>query len=103
MVNEEAKTGIRWSKSHLFGPFLLCALAALLNMGGEMANTKAFTTAPAAFVTAITSAMPLFTLLISIFLSSFFPHLLDEDVDAKVLVRKIAFILMLIVGAWLLA
>lgn len=58
--------------------------------------------APVALIFLANAAQPLFVLSIGILLTLLFPHLISEKIEKKVLIQKLAAIVVLAVGAYLL-
>ena len=80
-----------------------------LNMLNEVVNICAlliFTfsslLAPLALVGVINGVQPLFVFLFGIILSLFVPHIIKENIERKVLIQKIFFILLIFLGVYLL-
>jgi drug/metabolite transporter (DMT)-like permease len=73
-----------------------------INIIGMLIFSFATLLAPLALVGVISGFQPLFAFLIGIELSLFSPHLIKEDLNKKVLLQKIIFILLMFLGAIIL-
>jgi drug/metabolite transporter (DMT)-like permease len=80
----------------------LNAINEILNIVATIIFTFATLLAPLALVWVINGFQPLFVFLIGILLTLFFPHLIKENLEKKVLLQKIIFILLIFLGAYLL-
>src|SRR3989344_3621927 len=80
----------------------LNAINEVLNISATIIFTFATLLAPLALVWVINGFQPLFVFLIGIGFTLFFPHLIKEDLDKKVLLQKILFIILIFVGAIIL-
>lgn len=58
---------------------------------------------PISLVATIPSTEPFFVLLFTVLLSSLMPGMLKEEVDKRTIILKISAVLLIIVGAWLIA
>lgn len=74
----------------------------VLNIGATIILTFATLFAPLTLVWVINGFQPLFVFLIGILLTLFFPHLIKENLEKKVLFQKTIFILLIFLGAYLL-
>lgn len=74
----------------------------IVNVIAVMIFSYALLLAPVALVSVINGFQPLFVFLIGLFLTVFVPHLIKEDLGKKIILQKIAFILLMFIGAYLL-
>lgn len=80
----------------------LNALNEILNIIATILFTFATLLAPLALVSVVNGFQPLFVFLIGIVLTLFFPHLIKENLEKKVIFQKILFIAIMFLGAYLL-
>ena len=80
----------------------LNAVNEVLNIVATIIFTFATLLAPLALVWVINGFQPLFAFLLGIFLTLFFPHIIKENLEKKVLIQKITCILLIFLGAYLL-
>lgn len=73
-----------------------------INIIGMLIFSFATLLAPLALVGVINGFQPLFVFLIGIGLTIFFPHLIKENIDKKVLLQKTIFIILMLLGAIIL-
>jgi len=74
-----------------------------MNISGLIIMTFATILAPITLVWVINGFQPLFVFLIGIGLSIFFPHLIKEDLNKKVIIQRILFILLMFLGAYIIS
>lgn len=68
---------------------------------GELAFMAALALGSPSLTSALSSTQPLFTLIFASFLSVFYPHILKEETDMMSMAAKIAAIIMIISGSYL--
>lgn len=90
-------------RSNAFSVISLNVLNEFLYMVGVLIFRFAALLAPLALVQAVNGFQPLFVLLIGIFLSTFFPRLVAEDLGKGHLLQKAFSILILFVGTYLIS
>jgi len=74
----------------------------VVNITATIIFTFAILLAPLALVWVINGFQPLFAFLIGIGLTLFFPHLIKEDLNKKIILQKVFFMLIIFLGAYLL-
>ncbi len=102
---------VRFYRQHTFDllkqnpakPLALFALVNLLIFGGGIFSTQALSTGDVTLVSALSSTFPLFVLLFSILFSVFLPIVLIEDITKSTIAKKLSFISMIILGAYLIS
>jgi len=81
----------------------LNALNEVINIIGVIVFSFATLLAPLTLVWVVNGLQPMFVFLIGILLTMFFPYLVKEELNKKVLFQKALFILVMFVGAYLLS
>ena len=80
----------------------LNVLNEIINIIGVIIFSYATLLAPLTLVWVINGLQPVFVFFIGILLTIFFPHLIKEELNRKILLQKILFILIMFIGAYLL-
>jgi uncharacterized membrane protein len=80
----------------------LNVLNEIINIIGVIIFSFATLLAPLTLVWVINGLQPVFVFLIGILLTIFFPHLIKEELNKRILFQKILFILLMFIGAYLL-
>lgn len=80
----------------------LITLAESLNLGGIVLITIATSLGFVTLVNTLTSSQPFFVLLLTTFLSIFYPKILQEEVERRAVVKKIIAIALIFLGAVLI-
>jgi len=80
----------------------LVAFNELLALLGSLLAVVAASTGPITLVNALTSVQPFFVLVLALFLSAAWPHLLKEEVSSKIVALKFVAILLMAAGAALI-
>ena len=73
-----------------------------INIIAVMIFTYATLLAPLSLVQVINGFQPLFTFMLGAVLTLFVPHLIKENLEGRILVQKILFMVLMIIGAYLL-
>ncbi len=79
------------------------SLSGLLTMSGAFVITIAASTGPVTLVNAISLTRPFFVLLFAIMLSIFYPKILREELGKSTLLLKLAAVILMFIGAILVA
>jgi hypothetical protein len=82
-----------------FKIFLLNLVAEIVTIFGNLLNNYALLLAPVAMVYLVGSFQPAIVLVLVIISTIFFPKFIKEDISRKVLIPKIAAILLMILGS----
>lgn len=80
----------------------LNTLNEILNISATIIFSFATLLAPLALVWVVNGFQPVFIFFIGIFLTIFFPHIIKENLSAKIVIQKIIFILIIALGTYLL-
>lgn len=83
--------------------FLLNGINEFLSISGDWCLAFAALSAPIFFVQTISTIQPIFVLIFGFILTTFFPHIGKETLERKVLLQKLAGILIVIAGGILLS
>lgn len=94
-VRKDFLTNLKIKKRH----YLIVLLNVCFGMGGLLSYFVALSLGPATLVSSVGAVTPLFTLILTVFFSIFFPHILQEDISRKNLANKIFCIVLIVVGA----
>ena len=89
------------TKKHPFKPLFLYALATVSNLGGEVTALVALSSGFASFVSALQASQILFSMIFGIVLTLTAPYLLKEEITKAALNRKVIFIIVIVIGAYL--
>jgi len=100
---------VKWNEIHLFMTksfkgdiIILFILNAIFGVIAQYSFSVALLLAPAALVSVIGGTQPFFVLIFGVFLSLFFPHIIKENIERKVLVSKIFLIVLIFIGVVLI-
>lgn len=74
----------------------------VINISAVLIFTFATLLAPLSLIWVINGFQPLFVFLMGLLLTLFLPHLLKEEISKKIILQKIIFIILMLVGAYLL-
>ena len=94
-IRKDFLTNLKIKKRH----YLIVLLNVCFGMGGLLSYFVALSLGPATLVSSVGAITPLFTLILTVFFSIFFPHILQEDISRKNLAIKIFSIVLIVVGA----
>lgn len=97
------KDGYAIFKTNLRTALKIACVASVLNLVGEGAGFAALETGTASLFAALGSTVPLFSLILILGLGKHAFTFTGERISGEILLRKLFFILMIILGAWLLA
>ncbi|OGH20786.1 MAG: hypothetical protein A3D74_05690 [Candidatus Levybacteria bacterium RIFCSPHIGHO2_02_FULL_37_13] len=96
---------VKWREIHLFVTksfkrdiVILFILNSIVGVIAQYSFSVAILLAPAALVSIIGGTQPFFVLVFGVFLSLFFPHIIKENIERKVLVSKILLIVLIFTG-----
>ena len=78
---------------------LIILINSLFGMGGLMTYFVALSLGPATLVSSMGAITPLLTLILTVFLSLFFPHIIQEQIDKRSLTIKVLCTFLIIIGA----
>ena len=81
---------------------LTMALSEVLALTALLLGTVAMSAGPVTLVAALSSVQPFFVLAFALFLSHFFPAVLREDTEARILGSKLLAIILIVLGALLI-
>ena len=70
---------------------------------GTMANNFAYTIGPASLVSALANVQPVFTLILTVFLTLVFPKFLKEQISKEVIIMKVISTIMIVAGVFLVS
>jgi len=80
----------------------LNAMNEIINLSAVIIFSYATLLAPLALVSVLNGIQPFFSLIIGILLSVFFPHWIKEEISKKIILQKIIFILIILLGLYLI-
>jgi uncharacterized membrane protein len=80
----------------------LNSLNEAVNIGALIIFTFATLLAPLSLVWAINGFQPVFVFLIGLFLTLMFPHIIKEEINARIIIQKIIFMIIIFVGTYLI-